>query len=165
MALMVAVIYDDQATADAAFSTAKALESAGYLTIMDQALVRKNDKGKTEIDAEKHPVRRGAVAGGVVGGILGLAFLSPLAGAAAGAAIGGAIGHSDKSGATDFNTFIESVKQRIPNGGAAIALVGQTDARDRVVHDLGSYGGTVLSFDVSEAELQALQAEVDRAAR
>lgn len=165
MALMVAVIYDDQSTAEAAFSTAKALESAGYLTILDQALIRKNDKGKAEIDEEKHPVRRGAVAGGVVGGILGLAFLSPVIGAAAGAAVGGALGREGKSGATDFKTFTESVEQRIPNGGAAIVFLGQTEARDRVIHDLGSYGGTVLSFDISEAELQALQAEVDRASR
>jgi uncharacterized membrane protein len=162
---MFAVVYDDQATAEQAITMAKALESAGYATIYDQALIRKDEHGKAKLDEEKHPVRRGVVTGGVLGGILGLFFLAPAAGAAAGAALGGAVGHSEKSGAQDFKSFAEKIEREIPNGGAAIVLMGQTDARDRVVHDLGSYGGTVHSFDLKEEELAQLQREMNRAAQ
>ena len=100
-----------------------------------------NEKGKVEVDEQKHPVGRGAFAGGVIGAIFGTAFLIPVAGAAAGAAIGAMFGHGQKGGAEDFKSFTESVKKEIPNGGAAVILLGHTEARDRVINDLGKHGG------------------------
>lgn len=38
--------------ADAAFETVKGFEAAGYLTIMDQALVRKRASGEVSVDEE-----------------------------------------------------------------------------------------------------------------
>jgi uncharacterized membrane protein len=164
MAMLLALVYDDQETAEKALNSAKAMESYGYLTIMDQALVRKNQKGKVEMDEQKHPVGRGAFAGGVVGAIFGTVFLVPVAGAAAGAAIGAMFGHGQKGGAGDFKTFTESVKKDLPNGGAAVILLGHTEGRERVINDLGKYGGRIHTLDLHEDELAALQKEVDRAA-
>ncbi len=163
MALLFAVIYDDEATADAAFEMAEGLEDAGVVSILDQALITKNEKGKIEVDNEKHPVRRGAVVGGVIGGITGAIFLLPVVGAAAGAAIGGMIGKSDKSGAEDdFKSFVESVEQRMKPGDAAMVMLAQTDARERVVHDIGQFGGTFYSYDISDEEVAHVQSEIDR---
>lgn len=164
MALLFAVIYDDEATADAAFAMAEGLEDAGVATILDQALITKNDKGKIEVDNEKHPVRKGVVVGGVIGGITGAIFLVPGIGAAAGAAIGGMVGKMDKSGAEDdFKSFVESVEQRMQPGDVAMVMLAQTDARERVVHDLGQFGGTFYSYDISDEEVASIQKEIDRA--
>jgi uncharacterized membrane protein len=164
MALLLALVYDDQQTAEKALEGAKALESYGYMTIQDQTLVRKNDSGKIELDEKKHPVGRGAIAGGVIGGILGTAFLMPVAGAAAGAAVGAVVGHGNKGGADDFKKFTESVAQDLPAGGAAVVLLGSTEARDRVIHDLGQYGGRLHTLDLHDDEVAAIQKEIDRAA-
>lgn len=165
MAMMLALVYNDQDTGKRAYSTVESLESAGYVTILDSALLLKDKYGSIDVDKGKHPVRRGATAGAVIGGMLGLVFLAPVVGAAAGAAVGGAVSSGTDSGHREFKHFADSVKLEIPAGGSALVLLGHTDARDRVVHDLGSYGGRLMSFDVSEAELAAVQKEVDVAAK
>ena len=164
MALLIALVYEDQATAEEALSAAKALESYGYLTIQDQTLVRKSDSGKVEMDEKKHPVGRGAVVGGVVGAIFGTAILMPVAGAAAGAAVGAVIGHGNKGGAEDFKKFSDDVSRDLPAGGAAVVLLGSTEARERVIHDLGKYGGRLHTLDLHDDEVAAIQKEIDRAA-
>ena len=164
MAGLYAIVYPTHSAAESAFETVKGLESAGYLTVLEQALVRKSDDGDVSVDEEKHPVRRGVVAGGVLGAIAGTMFLAPVAGAAAGAAIGGLIGKGEKSGGgDDFKEFSKTVQQEMPNGSAAIVVLGQTDARDRVIFNLGGHGGKVYSYDISEEALAAVQREVDRA--
>ena len=164
MALLLALVFDTQQTAEQALEGAKALETQGYLTIQDQTLVRKSDSGKIELDEKKHPVGRGAVAGGVIGGILGMAFLMPVAGAAAGAAVGAVVGHGNKGGADDFKTFTNNVGQDLPDGGAAVVLLGSTEARERVIHDMGQYGGRLHTLDLHDDEVAAIQKELDRAA-
>ncbi len=165
MALMLALVYSELDSANRAFTTMESLETAGYATILDSLLVKKDEYGSVEMDKEQHPVRHGATAGAVVGGILGLVFLAPVAGAAAGAAIGGMIGKDGGSGHKEFMQFAKKVESEIPNGGGALVLIGETDARDRVIHDLGGYGGKLLSFDISANELAALQKEVDTVAK
>jgi uncharacterized membrane protein len=165
MASLVAITYPDHATAEAAFETVKGLETAGYLTVMEQALVRKNEQGNISVDEEKHPVRRAALAGGVIGAIAGTMFFVPVAGAAVGAAIGGVFGRENRSGGQDdFEEFSNTVKQNLPNGGAALVVLGATDAKDRVIQNLGRHGGTVSSFDFPDVDLARIQREVDRAA-
>ncbi len=163
MALMFAVVYQDHETAQKAMAMAESLEAAEYARIFDKALITKDEYGNIDVGEKKHPVRRGAVAGGVVGGMIGMLFLAPVAGVAAGAALGGVVGHQNKSGAEDFGSFTEKVKKDIPNGGSALVLFGDTEGRDRVIHELGSFGGTVHSLDVDKEALAKLQAEFDRA--
>ncbi len=164
MALLLAMVYEDQQTAENALSEAKALESYGYLKILDQTLVRKSDSGKVEMDEKKHPVGRGAIVGGVVGAIFGTAMFMPIAGAAGGAAIGAVIGHGNKGGADDFKEFRENVARDLPEGGAAVVLLGSTEGRERVIHDLGQFGGKLHTLDLHDDEVAAIQKEIDRAA-
>jgi uncharacterized membrane protein len=88
-----------------------------------------------------------------------------VAGAAAGAAIGGYVGKDAGTGHREFKAFADRVRTEIPNGGSAIVILGETDARDRVIHDLGGYGGRLLSSDISATELAALQKEVEATVR
>jgi uncharacterized membrane protein len=47
-------------------------------------------------------------------------------------------------------------------GGGAILLLIQTDAPERVVNDLGHFGGKLISYDLSEKQLAELQKEIDK---
>jgi uncharacterized membrane protein len=165
MATLYALVYPDQATADLAVETVKGLEQAGYLDVLDSSVVKKNNEGEIDHHGERHPVRAGAVGGALLGGLTGLFFAIPVLGLAAGTAVGSYIGKLAKSGANnDFNEFREQVSKDLQPGGAALLVLGQTDAPDRVLHDLGRHGGTVRSTDISEQQLKDLQAEIDRVA-
>ncbi len=164
MAMLLALIYDDQKTAEQALDTAKALESYGYLTIQDQELVRKSESGKIDTDEKKHPVGRGAIVGGVVGAIFGTPFMMPVAGAAAGAAVGAVFGNAAKGGAEDFKNFTEKVSGELAPGGAAVVLLGSTEGRERVIHDLGQHGGRLYTLDIDDEEIADIQKQIDRAA-
>ncbi len=106
MATLFAILYPDKDQATGAFDQAKALENAGYMKIMEQALVTKDDSGEIKIGDENHPVLKGAGIGAVVGVLTGAIFLIPVAGLALGLAAGGLLGRYGKSGAEDdFKQF------------------------------------------------------------
>ncbi len=163
MAILFALVYPDQATAEEAERTTHGLEEAGWLTVMDVSLVTKDENGKVKHHDERHPVRAGTVTGAVLGGLVGTIFFVPVAGVAAGAAVGAAIGRSAKSGgASDFQAFRDQVANDLQPGGAALLLLAQSDARDRVIHDLGHLGGTLRSTDLSDEQIADIQAEIDK---
>jgi uncharacterized membrane protein len=165
MAILFALVYPDRATAEEAERTTHGLEEAGWLTIMDSSLVTQDEHGKVKHHGDRHTVRTGTVTGALLGGLVGTIFFVPVAGVAAGAAIGAAIGHSAKEGAaSDFQAFRDQVGRDLQPGGAALLLLAESDARDRVIHDLGRLGGTLRSTDLSEEQLAAIQAEIDKVA-
>jgi uncharacterized membrane protein len=163
MATLFAVVYPDVATAEEAAATARGLAEAGFLNILDSSLVTKDEKGNIEHQGERHTVRGGAIGGAVIGGLTGAIFLVPVLGIAAGTAVGAYIGKLRKSGASDdFQAFKDQVSNDLKPGGAALLILGQTDAPDRIVNDLGRHGGTLRSTDLSDKQLAELQAEIDR---
>ncbi len=163
MATLFAVIYPSKDQATSAFDQAKALEDAGYMKIMEQALISKDDQGAITVGDEKHPVLKGAGIGALVGVLTGAIFLIPVAGLALGAAVGGVLGRYGKSGAEDdFKRFQQTVASELQPGGGAILLLVRTDAPDRLVNDLGRFGGKLLSYDLTDAQLEELQKEIDK---
>ena len=165
MATLFALIYPDTETAEAAAETAKGLDQAGFLRILDSAVVIKNANGKVEHKGQRNPVRSGGVAGGVVGALTGLMFTVPVLGLAAGAALGAYAGGLFKSGGTgDFNAFKEQVDSDLAPGGSALLVLGDTTGgRERVVQDLGRHGGTLRSTDISDEQVALIQKEIDKA--
>ncbi len=165
MAILLALVYPDQATAEQASDTAKSLESAGWLTIHDESLVTMTDDGDIKHHGERHPVRRGTISGAVLGGLTGIVFAVPVVGLAAGGALGAWLGKRSADGdGGDFKEFGKSMEADLKPGGAALVLLAETNARDRVVHDLGRHGGTLHSTDIPDQQLAEIQAEIDKAA-
>jgi uncharacterized membrane protein len=165
MAVLFAIVYPDQATAEQAALTTRGLVDAGFLNLLDSSLITKNAKGKIEHHGERHTVRTGLLSGALIGGVTGLLFLVPVAGIAAGAAFGGLIGKWAKSGASsDFERFRDQVSADLQPGGAALLLLCDVDARERLIHDLGQHGGIIRSTDISDEQLAEIQQEVDKSA-
>lgn len=163
MATLFAIVYPSKDQATNAFDQAKALENAGYMKIMEQALISKDDSGEIKVGDENHPVLKGAGIGAVVGVLTGAIFLIPVAGLALGAAAGSLLGRWGKSGAEDdFKGFQKTVSSELQPGGGAILLLIQTDAPERVVNDLGHFGGKLISYDLTDKQLAELQKEIDK---
>ncbi len=155
MATLFALIYPDTETAEAAAETAKGLDQAGFLKILDSAVVTKDANGKVEHKGQRNPVRSVGVAGGVVGAITGLMFAVPVLGLAAGAAVGAYFGSMLKSGGQgDFNAFKEQVDSDLAPGGSALLILGDASSgQERVIQDLGRHGGTLRSTDISDDQV------------
>ncbi len=165
MAMLFALVYPDQATAEEASKTVKGLEEAGWVTVLDESLVTKDENGKVKHHGERHPIRGGAVTGAVLGGLTGFVFAVPVLGLAAGGAVGAYLGKKRTDGtAKDFQDFGDQVAADLQPGGAGLLLLAQTDARERVINDLGRLGGTLRSTDFSDQQLAEIQAEIDKVA-
>jgi uncharacterized membrane protein len=164
MATLFALVYPDVATAEDAATTARGLVEAGFLDILDSSLVTKDADGKVEHQGERPIVRKGVVIGGVVGGLTGLIFAIPVVGIAAGVAVGTYVGKSLKPGVgDDFETFRKQVGEDLKPGGAALLLLGESTARERLIQDLGRHGGTLRSTDLSDQQIEQIQYEIDKA--
>jgi uncharacterized membrane protein len=95
--------------------------------------------------------------------LTGELFLIPVAGLALGAAAGSLFGRWGQSGAEDdFKHFQQTVSTELQPGGGAILLLIQTDAPERVVNDLGHFGGKLISYDLTDKQLAELQKEIDK---
>src|SRR4051794_23479600 len=164
MATLFALVYPDQSTADQTLQTAKGLQDAGFMQILEQVVIVKDAKGKIDFAENGHPVRSGVIGGLVLGGLTGLIFTISILGIAAGATIGGLIGRGRKSGAAgDFDTFKKSVSDDLQPNGSAVLLLVSTEGPDRVVHDLSQHGGKLYSTDLSDEQIAAVQKELDKA--
>jgi uncharacterized membrane protein len=164
MATLFALVYPDQSTAEQTLETAKGLQDAGFMKILEQVVLVKDEKGKVDFDEKSRPVRSGVVGGLVLGGLTGLIFTIPVVGLAAGALLGGWIGKMRKSGAAgDFETFQKSVSENLQPNGSAVLLLASTEGPDRVVHELSKHGGKLYSTDLSDDQIASIQKEIDKA--
>ena len=95
-----------------------------------------------------------------MGGLIGLLFLAPLVGMAVGAATGALGGKMTDLGVDDG--FLEDLGAKLQPGAAALIVLGSTDARDKVIERVKSYGGEVVQTSLSreaEAQLRAALGE------
>ena len=157
MATLFALVFPDQDSADRALETAHGLQDAGFLKVMEQAVVTKDARGKVEYREEKRPVRHGAIAGILIGGLTGLIFAIPVVG------LGAYFGRRAESGARgDFNAFQRDVANELQPGGSAVLLLASTDARERVINELANHRGQLFSHDLSDEEIAEIQAEIEK---
>ena len=163
MATLIALVYSNPATAEEAVQVTHGLEQAGWLSVLDSALVTKDEHGKVKHHGEGHPVRAGTLTGAVLGGLTSVIFAVPVLGLAAGGAVGAYLGKQASHGvAGDFEAFRNQVGGDLQPGGAALLLLAETYAPERVIHDLGHLGGTLRSTDLSAERIAEIQAEIDK---
>jgi uncharacterized membrane protein len=164
-------------TADAAeqvLQVSRRLEAAHLLRLEDCVIVSRADDGKPAIHygshrGPKNPRRPKNPALGVFwGAVLGKWFGVPLLGASFGAA-GGAIANRLPDEAIDQGFVREVTRLLGPNSSALFALVRRHSAArvlsapNKVVPELGRFGGTVLHTSVSDDVDKRLQAALDEA--
>lgn len=164
MATLFALVYPDRSTAEQALETARELERAGLLEVVEHALVTRDENGDLHVDTKSHPVVKGAGLGAALGGLAGWVVLMPLFGAAAGASAGALIGKAKARGASArLATFEDLLARDLLSGGAAVLLLVDTAAQDQVVQALAKHGGMIYSHDLTPEQLDTIQAEIDRA--
>jgi uncharacterized membrane protein len=169
LAIIVAIGYPDQGTAEQARGTALRLADELVLRVEQVAVISRDVDGTFHVHTshEGIPMAGGAIWGGFWGLLFGTLFLIPLAGWALGAGVGARIGYLKEKGIGE--DFQHQVRDHLQPGTSALFLVIDQADPDKALAALKEYGGTVIKTTLSDADAKKLQhalgAPVDRAGR
>ena len=152
MSTLVAVAYPDATTAEQVRAELVQATKEHLIDLEDAVVVEHRPDGKIKLHQAMSTTGAGAAGGALWGGLIGLLFLAPLFGMAIGAASGAAAGKFTDAGVND--NFMKQLGTSIPAGGAALIVLGRSDAPDRVLERIRPYGGEVIqtSLDTEQEE-------------
>lgn len=156
MSDLIAVSYPDENRAEEVFETLKRLHTERLLDAEDLLYVTKSQNGKVRLHQNLNTTGAGAASGAIWGGIIGLLFLAPLVGMAVGAASGAAAGKLSDYGIDD--KFVKELGSQMQNGSSAVFVLVRKATPDKVLAEVGKYGGTVLRTSLSNDAEKRLQA-------
>jgi uncharacterized membrane protein len=168
MSTLVAIAYPDAETAERVRTELVQLTKEHLLQLDDavvvehqpdgkiklhQAVSTKPD-GKIKLHQAVSTTGAGAAGGALWGGLIGLLFLAPLFGMAIGAASGAAMGKMTDAGIND--DFMKELGAKTTAGGAALIMLGRSDAPQRVVERVQQFGGEVIQTSLDEEQEERL---------
>lgn len=159
MSDLVAIAYDDLATAHRVVGDLAEPLEAHELELDDCVIVEQRDDGKIKLH-QPSLAGIGALGGAVWGGLIGLIFLVPLLGMAIGAAAGAAGGALSDTGVDD--EFMRRLGEELQPGKAAVILLVRKAVPDKLLPRI-SEKGTVIQTSLSHDDEQALQAALSAA--
>jgi len=155
MATLVAIGYDDEATAAAAAQEVDRLTHDLVIEPDAVAVISRDAEGKYHVTTNHHAVGAGATWGMFWGFLFGLLFFVPVFGMALGAGMGAITGKLTK---TSINKeFEEQVRDMVQPGTSALFLIVERVTPDKAVDALSHFGGTVLKSSLSKDDEAALQ--------
>lgn len=155
MSTLIAIGYEDEATAAAAAKEAERLAKDLIIEPDAIAVISRDQDGKFRVNTNHHAVGAGATYGLFWGMLFGLLFFVPVFGMAIGAGLGALLGKVEKTGID--KEFQDQIRDMLKPGTSALFLVVEKVTPDKAVKALSRYGGTVLKSSLSEkaeAELQ-----------
>jgi len=162
MSTLVAVAYPDIATAEQVRQELAQAMKEHLVTLEDAVIVEHRPDGKIKLHQAGSPAGAGAAGGALWGGLIGLLFFVPLFGMAVGAATGALAGKSVDVGVND--NFMKELGAKMPPGGAALIVLGSTDARDKVIERVRGYGGDLIQTSLSTDDEEHLRAALSQTA-
>jgi uncharacterized membrane protein len=147
MSTLIAIAYPDADTAERVRGELVQATKEHLVQLEDAVVVEHEPGGKIKLRQATSPTAAGAAGGAVWGGLIGLLFLAPMVGMAIGAASGALGGKMADVGVDD--NFMKDLGAKLQPGTAALIVLGSTDARDKVIDRVKSYGGDVIQTSLS----------------
>jgi uncharacterized membrane protein len=164
MSDLVCIAYGKPDTADAVLNELRTLQAEHLIDLEDACVVIRDDNGKVHLKQSVNLVAAGASSGAMWGGLMGLLvgllFLNPLIGWAAGIAVGAGWGaFSGKLADYGINDdFIKSVGSTITKGTSALFVLVRSVNVDKVLPEVGKFGGTLLKTSLTTEQDEQLRA-------
>jgi uncharacterized membrane protein len=162
MSTLVAVAYPDTETAEKVRAELIQATKEHLIQLEDAVVVEHRADGKIKLHQAIGTTGAGAAGGAMWGGLIGLLFLAPLFGMAIGAASGALAGKMTDAGVND--DFVKQLGAKMPAGGAALIVLGRSDAPDRVLERIGGYGGEVIQTSLDTEQEERLRSALGPAA-
>src|SRR3954468_8358367 len=121
MSTLLAIAYDDVATAEEVRSVLMQATKEQVITLDDAVVVSRESDGKVKLHQAVSTTGAGAAGGALWGGLIGLLFLAPVVGMAIGAASGALGGKMADVGAND--DFMKQLGEKLSPGSAALIVL------------------------------------------
>ena len=150
MSTLIAVAYPDRETAEQVRGELMAATKEHLLQLEDCVVVARDEDGKVKLHQAMNTTAAGASGGALWGGLIGLLFLAPVVGMAVGAASGAIGGKVADVGVDD--AFLKRLGAQLSPGSAALIMLGQSEARDKVIERVRPYGGEVIQTSLDEEQ-------------
>ena len=147
MSNLVAVVFDDEATAFEMRAALVKMQKEYLIEIEDAVVVTRDQKGKTKLDQAVNLTTAGAVGGGFWGMLIGLIFLNPLLGAAIGAGAGALSGRLNDIGLND--KMMKDIGQSFKPGTSGLFVLVRRATVDKVLQGLKEFAGKGKVFQTS----------------
>jgi uncharacterized membrane protein len=158
MSDLVAIGYEDLATAQQVTSNLGEAQKQHLIELDDVVIVERKQDGKIKLH-QPSLAGLGAASGALWGGLIGLIFLVPLFGLAIGAATGAAAGALSDAGVDD--KFLKELGGHLEPGKAAVILLVRKVTVDKILPEIkipGKIIQTSLSTEDEERLKEALAA-------
>ena len=165
MSKLIAIAYPDVETAEKVRAELMQATKEQLIVLDDAVVVEHRADGKIKLHQAMSGTGAGAAAGVMGGTLIGLLFLAPMVGMAIGAAAGAVAGKMSDVGVDD--TFLKSLGESVPPGGAALMVLGRSSTPERVIERVRPYGGEVIQTSLDsekDAHLRAALGETAPAA-
>jgi uncharacterized membrane protein len=162
MSTLVAIAYPDVATAEKVRQELVQATKEHLVELEDAVVIEHRSGGKIKLHQAMSPAGAGAAGGALWGGLIGLIFLAPLLGMAVGAASGAAAGKVTDVGVDD--NFMKDLGAKLPEGAAALLVLGRSDAPDKVIDRVKGYGGEVIQSSLGDEQEEHLRAALGQTA-
>ena len=155
MSNLVAIAYDDLATAQQVVGNIGRAQTAHELELDDLVIVERRQDGKVKLH-QPSMAGAGAAGGALWGGLIGLIFLMPLFGMAIGAASGAAAGALTDAGVDD--KFMKELGEQLTPGSAAVIALVRRVTMDKVLEGIQIPGRVIQTSLDNEAEARLQEA-------
>ena len=155
MSNLVAIGYDDLATAEQVVANIAKAQKAHEIELDDLVIVERRGDGKVKLH-QPSMAGAGAAGGALWGGLIGLIFLMPLFGMAIGAASGAAAGALTDAGVDD--KFMKELGSQLTPGSAAVIALVRTMTTDKVLEGIQIPGHVIQTSLDNEAEARLSEA-------
>ena len=147
MSTLVAVVFDDQATAFEMRAALVKMQKEHLVDLEDSVVVTRTEKGKTKLDQATNLTSAGAIGGGFWGMLIGLIFLNPLLGAVIGAGAGALSGKLTDIGLDD--KMLKEIGTSFKPGTSALFVLVRRATVDKVLDGLKEFTGKGKLFQTS----------------
>ena len=161
MSDLIAIAYDDLATAEQARAKLVQLQKEHVIELADLVVVEHREKGKIKLHQARNLTAAGAMGGAAWGGLIGLLFLNPLLGMALGGAAGAAAGASTDIGVDD--DFMRDLGRHLVPGAAALFVLVDKRNPEKVVPEMAPLGGQLIRTSLSNEDEQHLRDAIETA--
>lgn len=147
MSDLVAIAYDKEDTAARVLEELRRLQSEHLIDLEDAVSVTRNGEGKVKLNQSTSLTGMGAAGGALWGTLFGMLLFTPILGMAIGAGFGALSGKLSDVGVDD--KFAKQLGDQLqPNTSALLVLVRRVTP-DKVLEQVGHYGGTVIRTSLS----------------
>lgn len=161
MSELIVIGYPNNQAAEAARLTLYQLSKEYLVEIQDAVIAEADDKGQIKLHQMVPMWGFGASAGAFWGLLAGILFFNPLIGVAAGAGAGALAGALTDYGIND--TFMKDVAGVLQPGQAALFILAERAASDKVIDRLSGHGGHIIRTNLDTSKEQDLRAAFDKA--